>query len=104
MTSRLHPSPETTVDFYPYQFDEGYITVQNTSVPQNVQVVFSADFSAQGILPKIQDINVNFVGSSSTSAVVFSVYEVSVNGFKIAFRPVGNSTTDGVFYWRVSLQ
>ena len=116
VTSRLHPSANETLDFYPYQFDEGNVTVQNSYVPQNVQIVFSADFSAQGILPKIQDINVNFVGFSSTSAVVFSIYDITVSGFKIAYRPVClkqlvnnepvcyNSTTDGIFFWRVSLQ
>jgi len=42
--------------------------------------------------------------NAATSAIAYSVWGVSATGFNIAFRPIGNSTTDGVFSWRVTLQ
>ena len=101
---------------YPFQFDEGSVVVQNSIYPQYVEVHFASDFSAQNIVPRIQDIHINFIGASATSAVVFSIYDVTVSSFKISFRPVcyktlvdnqlvcTDSTTDGTFFWRVSLQ
>lgn len=104
VTSRIPQQGGNVIDYYPYQFDEGQVTVSNGSSPQSVAVSFSPDFVAQNILPKVQDIYVSFVGSSSTSAVAFSVWGISTSGFNIAFRPVDNSTTDGIFFWRVSPQ
>ena len=104
------------VGTYPYQFDEGQVVVQHSALPQSVNILFAQDFTAQNIVPRIQDIHVNFIGSSATSAVVFSIHSVTALGFSIALRPVClqqivddepvcfNSTTDGFFFWRVSLQ
>lgn len=97
-------TPPIETRLYPFQFDEGEVAVQHSSSVQSTEVHFSSAFSSQNITPKVQDIHINFVGGSSTSAVAYSVWGVSATGFNIAFRPIGNSTTDGVFSWRVTLQ
>ena len=90
---------------YPFQFDEGSITVQHNSGTQSVYVSFASDFAAQNITPKIQDVHVNFVGSVSNSAVVYSIWNLTNTGFYISVRPVdSNSSSSGTFSWRVSLQ
>jgi len=56
-------------------------------------------------IPRVQDININFVGSASNSAVVYSIWGLSYAGFYVAIRPVdSNSSSAGILYWRVSLQ
>jgi hypothetical protein len=93
------------VGTYPYQFDEGSVTVQHSSSAQSASVSFSPDFVAQNITPKIQDIHINFVGWASNSAVVFSVWDLTSSGFKISYRPINaSSSSSGTFYWRVSLR
>lgn len=105
VTSRVVLSEESHCDYYPYQFDEGEAIVLDNSNAQNIPIHFSEAFKAQGLLPKVQDIHVNFIGYSSTSAVVFSIWGINTTGFHIAVRRLNNSsTTDGIFYWRVSLQ
>ncbi len=90
---------------YPYQFDEGSITVQHSSSAHSATVSFSSDFAAQNITPKLQDIHINFVGAASNSAIVFSVWDLTSTGFKISYRPINaSSLSSGTFYWRVSLR
>ena len=90
---------------YPYHFDEGEIAVSHNSGTQSIYVQFADDFSAQGIIPRVQDININFVGSASNSAVVYSIWGLSYAGFYVAIRPVdSDSSSAGILYWRVTLQ
>lgn len=90
---------------YPYHFDEGEITVSHNSGTQSIYVSFASDFSAQCIIPRAQDININFVGSASNSAVVYSIWGLSYAGFYVAIRPVdSDSSSAGILYWRVTLQ
>lgn len=90
---------------YPFQFDEGSVIVQHNSSVQSVYVSFAADFVAQNIVPRVQDIDINFVGAASNSSVVYSIWDISASGFYISFRPVDTSSvSSGTFYWRVSLQ
>ena len=90
---------------YPYQFDEGEVPVSHGSGSQSVYVAFASDFTSQNIIPKVQDIHINFVGGSSNSAIVYSIWGLSNLGFNITFKPVdGSSRSNGVFCWRVSLQ
>lgn len=90
---------------YPYQFDEGEVTVPHNNSTQTIPVSFAPDFSAQNIVPKVQDIHINFVAAASNSSVVYSIWGVSNSGFNISVRPVdSSSSSSGVFCWRVSLQ
>lgn len=90
---------------YPYQFDEGEVTVPHNNSTQTISVSFAQDFSAQNIVPKVQDIHINFVAALSNSSVVYSIWGVSNTGFNISVRPVdSSSSSSGVFCWRVSLQ
>lgn len=89
---------------HPCQFDEGEKPVSHCSFSNSVYIPFSVDFSLQGFTPKMQDLNIVFMGAAENSAVAFNVWGLDCLVFYISYRPVDSSSSSGTFFWRVSLR
>jgi len=89
---------------YPLLTDYGQTTVGAFTEVVNTRIDFSEAFQAQQLIPKVQDININFVGAQANSRITFSIYNLSASGFNISFARVDSScSTAGVFFWRVDI-